>query len=179
MHVYYMYVFSVCWLFPLLQIELPLLQVMANLRVSIGGPDMRFFMAHCHLLEEVWMPDMRLFMDQCHLLISIECPDMQHGQCHLQKCLGRPDVRGQCHPPQQECWHAAMLVIVSAPCCKRCNTLLPAGGASLIAKSIYQHAVTLYWCWSCCSEAEFLKSSSCLCSISIPDRGNVIVWGLN
>jgi len=63
----------------------------------------------------------------------------------------------------QEYWHVAMLVIVSAPCCERCNTLLPAGFASHISMGI-----------SACSTnvGNTALKSSCLCSIYIP---NVIV----
>jgi len=70
--------YSVCWLLPLLQIALPLLQIMANLKVNTT----------------------------------------------------------QCHLPWQECRHVAMLFIVMAPCCKRCNTLLPADVASHISEGI-------------------------------------------
>jgi len=39
----------------------------------------------------------------------------------------------------------------------------------------HQHAITLWQCWQCCSDAELICSSSCTCSISIPNRMNVIV----
>ena len=43
---------------------------------------------------------------------------------------------------------------------------------------VHQHAIAfLHQCWLCCSKAEHYKSSSCICSISIPERVNVIVLG--
>ena len=55
------------------------------------------------------------------------------------------------------------------------NVDLPDGGQFHTFQRTHQHAVTLWQCWLSCSKAEHYKDSSCLCSISIPDRGNVMV----
>ena len=59
-----------------------------------------------------------------------------------------------------ECWH----------CCFFMST-----GQLHTCQRVPQHAVTKWQCWWCCSDAELICSSSCICSISIPDRRNVIV----
>jgi len=86
--------------------------------------------------------DMRLFMGQCRLqkMLGRVSPSKDAWEgVTFKRCLGGPDIwlfMGQCYLPQQECWHVAMLVIVSAPCCERCNTLLPAGVASHFSEGL-------------------------------------------
>ena len=60
---------------------------------------------------------------------------------------------------------ACLSVGVLAPCMGQLHTCL----------GVHWHAVTSWQCWSCCSDTELICSSSYTCSISIPDRGNVIV----
>ena len=65
-----------------------------------------------------------------------------------------------CAVSQVECWH----------CCFFMGT-----GQLHSCHTVLQHAVTKWQCWWCCSDAELIRSSSCTCSIFIPDRRNVIV----
>jgi len=64
------------------------------------------------------------------------------------------------HISQVECWH--------------CRFFMGTGQLHTCQR-VLQHAVTKWQCWWCCSDAELIRSSSCTCSISIPDRRNVIV----
>ena len=111
-----------------------------------GGPDMQLFMCRCHLHEKsMGVPDMRLFYG------SMSPP------YKTRECLTCGSVMGHCHLliKHGSAWHAALLwvnvislnrsvdmqlchslVIVSAPCCERCNTLLPVGVASHISEGI-------------------------------------------
>ena len=82
------------------------------------------------------------------------------GQCQLLK-NGSADMlffagKSQSPSAKLECWP-------------------PWRGQFHTSQRAHQRAVTLWQCWLGCFEAEHYKGSSCLCSISILDRENVII----